>query len=357
MGNFHRKNVLLGFSGGADSTAAVLLLRKAGYEVTGLHFNVLREDSIVSKEEDNVNSVAKQLSLPLIFKDVSVAFKNKIIKSFCEDYINGRTPNPCVMCNPLIKFNILQKTADEMGISYLSTGHYSRIYQKSNDISYIQQAINEKKDQSYMLYRLPEEIVRRIIFPLGEMKSKEATREMLREVGLINADKKDSQDICFIKGCSYKDFIKNQGISSKPGNFIDKGGNILGTHEGLVNYTIGQRKGLNKTFGKPMFVLSMCKDDNTVTLGESVDLLETDVQFTNPCYTAYGNSLYLPSEYENIEVSVKLRYSAKSAKALLTQRNAPYPVLKFEEPQRAPTSGQSAVLYIDDVLIGGGIII
>ena len=351
------KSVLLGFSGGADSTAAVLLLRKQGYTVTGLNFNTLPANDNFLKEKDFISAVAAQLSMPLLFKDVSSAFDNKVISAFCNDYKSGRTPNPCIMCNPLIKFNVLEKTADELGIENIATGHYARVFNSTEDFSFVRRARSEKKDQSYMLYRLSSRVLKRVIFPLGEMESKESTRELLRSKDMMNAETKDSQDICFVKEGSYKDFLTNRMIDSPFGNFIDKDHNILGIHHGLINYTIGQRKGLEKTFGKPMYVVKMNQDENTVTLGEESELYKTDVYFDHAFYTQFEDCGTVPAAYENLEVYAKLRYTAKPSKATLLQDSESRPFLRFLEPQRAPTPGQSAVFYREDVIIGGGIIL
>jgi tRNA-uridine 2-sulfurtransferase len=350
------KNILVGFSGGADSTAAVLLLREQGYSVTGLHFSVLPQTGAPSKESDFVSSVASQLELPLIYKDVSRDFNNHVISSFCSDYISGRTPNPCILCNPLIKFDVLKKTADEYGIEQFATGHYARIFRDNEGHYFVRRAANERKDQSYMLYRLPHSVLSRIVFPLGDIESKEVIRDLLRNKGILNAEVKDSQDICFIKEGTYKSFLKNRGIISPPGNFIDKEKRVLGIHHGLINYTLGQRKGLETTFGKPMYVTGISKEDNTVTLGEETDLLKTDIFFEQAFYPKYGEASALPAEYEMTKVQAKLRYSAKPAQAILRTDNTLRPYLHFLEPQRAPTPGQSAVFYLGDFIIGGGMI-
>lgn len=355
MTSFHSQKVLVGFSGGADSTAAVLLLQKQGYHVAGFHFTVLQEK--INEEVDRVHSVAKQLDIRLIHQDISDEFRNKVIHPFCNAYKSGFTPNPCVLCNPLIKFKALYQTAQEMGFDKIATGHYARIYSTEDNLHFIRQAKNIKKDQSYVLYRLEADLLAHTLFPLGEAASKEAVREMLKNYKLSNAEAKDSQDICFIKNSTYKDFLFENGITSSPGHYIDKSGQILGMHQGITNYTIGQRKGLGQTFGRPMFVIGIQEDNNTVVLGEEEDLYKDFVSFSNPFYTAYGRCASLPSAYENLEVNVKLRYTAKPARAILCQQSNPFPTLHFLEPQRAPTPGQSAVLYEDDIVLGGGLII
>lgn len=356
MPNFHNQKVLLGFSGGADSTAAVLLLQKQGYHVIGLHFTVLN-NSATGNETENVYSVAKQLNIQLVNKDLSEEFKNKVIDPFCEAYRTGFTPNPCVLCNPAIKFKILYKTAKEMGCHKIATGHYARIYSAEDGTHFVRRATNMQKDQSYVLYRLDSNLLSHTIFPIGEAGSKEDIRQLLKNHKISNAEAKDSQDICFIKNGSYKDFLSQNGIISLPGNYVDKNGTVLGMHQGVSNYTIGQRKGLGQTFGKPMFVIGINAKNNTVILGEEKELYKDFVSFSDSFFSVYGECSQLPAEYENIEVYAKLRYTAKPAKAFLYQENAQYPILHFREPQKSPTPGQSAVLYKDDIVIGGGIII
>jgi tRNA-specific 2-thiouridylase len=357
MTTFRNQNILLGFSGGADSTAAALLLQQQGYNVVGFYFSVLNNTAAANEEKNNVNAIARQLNIQILNKDMSEEFNEKVIHPFCEAYRTGSTPNPCVLCNPLIKFKALYATAEEIGFNKIATGHYARIYNNCEGTTFVRRAENIKKDQSYALYRLSSELLSHIIFPLGEIHSKEDTRQILKNHKISNAETKDSQDICFIKSSSYKDFLNQNGIISSPGDYIDKNGKILGTHQGIANYTIGQRKGLGKAFGKPMFVTGLNQNNNTVILGEEKELYKDSVTFSNLFFTAYGDCLKLPSTYENTEVYVKLRYTAQPAKALLYQQTSEYPLLKFTEPQKSPTPGQSAVLYQNDIIIGGGVII
>ena len=345
----NRNKVLLGLSGGVDSATAALLLKEKGFSVTGYYFDVAGNNI---KGRDEAAAVAEQLEIDFIYEDVSKDFGEIVIGNFIDEYLHGRTPNPCVMCNPNVKFKHLIHHADEIGASYIATGHYCRVFHDENDGKfYICRAVNEKKDQSYMLYRLGQEVVSRLIFPLGEFLSKDETRELARENSLQNAEKKDSQEICFIDPMdNYAEYIKRAGYTSRPGNFVDKNGNVLGKHQGILNYTIGQRKGLGIALGKPAFVTKIDYEKNTVTLGDNEDLFNTSVISCNNVFTAYSAEIY-----DGKEVLAKVRYSAKPAKATI-KADGNCIIATFEEPQRAATPGQSIVFYEGDHVIGGGFI-
>ena len=344
-----KTKVLLGLSGGVDSTAAALLLKEKGFKVTGFYFDVTGENE---QGRDDARKVAEQLGIELICADVSAEFGEKVIGNFCSEYLCGRTPNPCVVCNPNIKFKKLIETADSIGAYYIATGHYCRLYRNDETgACYVSRAANEKKDQSYMLYRLGQDVLSRLIFPLGEFLSKDETRELARSKNLQNAEKKDSQEICFVDPTeNYVDYIKALGYDSKPGTFIDKDGRVLGEHKGIVNYTIGQRKGLGIALGKPAFVTAIDSDKNTITLGDNEDLFSNTVISRNNVF-AYGEA----SDYDGMKVMAKVRYSAKPASSVISVDNKKI-TTTFKQPQRAATPGQSIVFYVDDHVIGGGFI-
>ena len=344
-----KNKVLLGLSGGVDSTSAALLLKEKGLDVTGYYFDVTGENTEGRRE---ARKVADQLDIELIIDDVSGIFKEKVINNFCSEYLHGRTPNPCVICNPNVKFRKLIETADRIGAFYIATGHYCRIFRDENTgACYVTRAFNERKDQSYMLYRLGQDVLSRLVFPLGEFADKKQTRDFARSKKMINADKNDSQEICFVDPSeNYADYIKGLGYTSQPGRFIDKKGNVLGEHKGIVNYTLGQRKGLGIALGKPAFVTSIDFDKNTITLGDNEDLFSNKVISDDNVF-AFGKA----EDYHGTKVMAKVRYSAPLSEAILEVDNNII-TTTFTEPQRAATPGQSIVFYVDNHVIGGGFI-
>ena len=350
----HRDRVLLGFSGGVDSTAAALLLRKAGYSVTGLFFDVHKEKSPNAKLAEKT---ASELGIPFIYRNVHEDFSKEIIDYFCREYQVGRTPNPCVMCNPTIKFPVLLEEADAISAYHIATGHYAGIHHDDESgLYYIKQAENLKKDQSYMLYRLGQDVLSRLIFPLNQVEDKEQTREIARKEGAGNADRKDSQEICFLpEDQNYIRFLKEKGLEAASGNFIDGEGNILGIHQGITHYTIGQRKGLGKTFGKPVYVTKVDHNNNTVTLGNNEELFISVVRSENHA-VVLGSGQSLQS-LDGTSVEAKIRYTAKKAAATLRITGNGIVETHFVEKQRAATPGQSIVFYKDNLVLGGGIIV
>ncbi|MBK5246111.1 MAG: tRNA 2-thiouridine(34) synthase MnmA [Peptostreptococcaceae bacterium] len=350
----NKNKVLLGLSGGVDSTAAALLLKKDGLKVTGLFFDV---NEIKGKASESAKYTAKQLEINFVYKNVSQSFTDIVIHNFCKEYTEGRTPNPCVICNPSVKFKTLIEEADKIGAYYIATGHYAGVYfNENNGCYYIKQAENIEKDQSYMLYRLEKEILSRLLLPLDHISDKEETRNLVRTEEISNSEQKDSQEICFIsKGENYMNYIKSRGYESQPGNFINKNGNYLGKHSGLVNYTIGQRKGLGITFGKPVFVSEVNHNNNTVTLGDNKDLFRKMVTSKDNVFVfPEGKS---PEIYNNAHVTAKIRYAARPMAATLNILENGFIETNFEEMQRAITPGQSVVFYQENLVIGGGFIV
>ena len=346
------KKVVLGLSGGVDSTSAALLLQREGYDVTGLFIDVTGRSDCGRQEAERA---ASELGIELIYRDVSADFEREVIEPFCEDYAAGRTPNPCILCNPSVKFRTLIEAADDIGAGHIATGHYAGTYHdEENDLWYIRRAKSRQRDQSYMLYRLGQEVISRLLLPLYDMTDKSEVRKIAEENSMGNAGAKDSQEICFIDdGASYKDFIRARGYEPRRGDFTDKEGNVLGEHEGLLNYTIGQRKGLGIALGRPVFVTGMESETNTVVLGDNSDLFSREV--------ISGNNI-MHGEYARIGdgdisgITAKIRYAAPHAHARIESLGEGRLRTVFEEPQRAATPGQSVVFYRDDLVIGGGII-
>lgn len=263
------------------------------------------------------------------------------------------TPNPCIQCNKFMKFNYFYKKAVELGCEYIATGHYAKTEFSEKYDQYVLKKSNAgKKDQSYVLYNIPSQIISKILFPLGEFENKEQIRKIAEENNLKTAKKPDSQEICFIPDNDYVGFLnRNSNKKQKPGNIVDKNGKVLGIHKGLINYTIGQRKGLGIANATPLYVIELNTDRNEVIVGEEKDIYSNKLIATDINYTL-NIDITKP-----LEVQAKIRYSAKLAEAVINKLENGKIMVEFKEPQRAITKGQSVVFYIDDVVLGGGIII
>ncbi len=349
------KKVLVAVSGGVDSGAAVYLLKKAGYSVSAIMLRLFdktdENGNIITNDVDSARDLCKALNVDFIYADYREEFKRDVIEGFVKSYINGKTPNPCVECNRSIKFKYVFDYADKNGFDYIATGHYARVcHDVESGIHSLLKATDIKKDQSYVLYNLTDAQLKRLLLPLGDY-SKDEVRAFAKEAGLKNYNKADSQDICFISG-DYYDFITSfTGETFPEGNFIDKDGNVLGKHKGIIRYTVGQRKGLGLSFDSPRFVISKNPRDNTVTLGKSEELFFDTVVAKNI------NIINKDTFDFPVKCEAMIRYNQKPqpATAYLMEENTLKVV--FDTPQRAPSPGQSLVVYQGDTVIGGGIII
>jgi len=348
--NEKKKKVLLGISGGVDSSASAVVLKEMGYEVIGATMKLCPKDNNLAIED--AKKVCDKLGIEHIVIDCKEQFKNNVIDDFIKAYKDCKTPNPCIECNKYLKFGVFFEKAKELECDYIATGHYAKVEYSEKYKQYVmKKSESDKKDQTYFLYSISKEILPKIILPLENFTDKSDIRKISELHDLNVTHKKDSQEICFIENNDYVSFIKeNEKEEFKQGNIVLKDGTIVGKHNGLINYTIGQRKGLGISYKNPLYVISLDKKKNEVIVGEEKELYTKELKAEN-C-----NFLLDIDLSKEIEVMAKVRYRAKEAKAKLKfENNIAYVV--FEEPQRAITRGQSVVFYINDVLLGGGKII
>lgn len=343
-----QKKVLVGMSGGVDSTLSVHILKDAGYETAGVNCLFCPGESTLLDVSD-AQKAAEKAGIPFHVLDLRADFSKNVIGNFISTYECGGTPNPCIVCNKHLKFGAMLDKALEMGFDYIATGHYARVaFDEGTGRFLLKKGLDEKKDQSYFLYTLTQHQLSHTLFPLGEM-TKDTVRERAEELGLINAKKRDSQDICFIPDGDYAAFIeRNLGKTYPKGSFVSTDGRVLGEHQGIIHYTVGQRKGLGIALGKPAFVRSIDPDNNTVTLCDNHELFSKEV-------TAKGiNLISVDSIDESMRVKAKIRYRHEAQWATVTQTDKDTLQVVFDEPQRAITKGQSLVLYDGDTVVGGG---
>jgi tRNA-specific 2-thiouridylase len=355
------KRVVIGMSGGVDSSVAAYLLKQQGYDVIGVTMQIWQDKSkeayareggccSLSAVED-ARRVCDKLDIPFYVMNFKQIFEKLVIDYFVDEYLLGRTPNPCIACNKFIKFDALLERSKALEAEYVATGHYARImYDEGYKRHIIKKSATPEKDQTYVLYNLNQDQLSHILMPLGDY-NKGQVREIARELDLRTANKPESQEICFVEDNNYGRFInERRGDEIKPGLFVDARGNKLGTHKGIAHYTVGQRKGLGIALGKPMYVVEIIPDKNLVVLGD-----ETEV-FSRELTASQMNFITFEKLEEPLEVKAKIRYSAKEAEAKVFPIDSDSVKVVFEEPQRAITPGQAVVFYQDDVLVGGGTI-
>jgi tRNA-specific 2-thiouridylase len=359
--------VLVAMSGGIDSTVVALMLHHEGYEVVGMTMKTWDYASSGSgtkaKKEtgccnldsfNDARAAAVEHGFPHYILDIRDEFGDFVINNFVDEYLNGRTPNPCVLCNTHIKWRALLKRADAMNCDFIATGHYAKIRQHTNGNYIISKAVDETKDQSYVLWGLEQDLLSRTLLPLGGYRKTEI-RQMALDFGYPELAKKaESYEICFVPDNDYRGFLKRRmpGLEEKVagGNFVDKQGNILGKHKGYPFYTIGQRKGLDITFGKPVYVTAIDPDTNTVVLGEETDLHRQTMKVGKLNLQKYS------SIESGMETVTKIRYRDAGTPSLLFQQSSNEMEVRFLEEAKGVAPGQSAVFYEGDDVVGGGII-
>lgn len=347
--------VVVGMSGGVDSAVAAYLLKQQGYEVLGLTIRTWNPDAGYSRccEIDDAREVCRKLDIPYHVLNCESAFREHVTEPFISCYLNGKTPNPCVGCNLHVKWERMIYWANINQAEYVATGHYAYIINKDGRYT-VKTAEHAEKDQSYMLYQLPQEYLARTLMPLGDY-DKETVRKIAQEAGIHIANKGDSQDICFITNGNYADYIcANADTSSvKEGNFVDVDGNVLGTHKGIINYTVGQRKGLGIALGYPAFVKHIDAEKNEITLCDERAIYASSIT----CDQLNFMSIPTPAVGEKVRSNVKIRYHHRAQSATLTLTDENTLLIEFDEPVKGPAPGQSAVFYDDDgCVMGGGII-
>jgi len=360
------KKVIVGMSGGVDSSVAAYILKQQGYDVTGVTMQIWQDETEECQSEnggccglsavEDARRVANMLGIPYYLMNFKDDFRRSVIDYFVEEYRNGRTPNPCIACNRYVKWESLLLRSLQIGADFIATGHYAKIRRMENGRLSVCRSVTDKKDQTYALYSLTQEQLAHTIMPIGDY-TKDEVRLIAEKAGLPVAHKRDSQEICFIPDHDYASFVETyqdeaiRQAMTKSGNFVDNDGNVLGTHQGITHYTIGQRKGLGLAFGKPVFVTEIRTDTNEVVIGPESDLMKKEVR---ACHLNFMSEI---PDGSKRRVTAKIRYNHAGAPAEFCRTGEDTMTVVFDEPQRAPAPGQALVVYEDDHILGGGTIV
>ena len=355
-----KKKVVVGMSGGVDSSVAAYLLKEQGYDVIGVTMQIWQEEDQFTQQEnggccglsavDDARRVAQMLEIPYYVMNFRKEFQKSVIDYFVKDYLEGRTPNPCIACNRYVKWESLLKRSLDIGADYIATGHYAQIEHLPNGRYAIKNSATAAKDQTYALYNLTQEQLSHTLMPVGAY-TKDQIRAFAEEAGLPVAHKPDSQEICFVPDGDYGRFLREYGhVEMTPGDFVDREGRVLGRHKGLPCYTTGQRKGLGVSAGRHVYVVRKNAADNTILLGDNEELYAREL---TACRV---NWISGTAPTEPVAVTAKTRYSQTEAEAEVTPLPEGRMRVVFRQPQRAITSGQAVVLYDGDTVLGGGVI-
>lgn len=348
MGDIQSKKVMVGMSGGVDSSVSAYILKKQGYDVTGV--TILMNSCHTFLSIEDAEKVCETLNIPHVILDFKKEFNQKVIQYFISEYLEGKTPNPCIVCNRYIKFEELLNKAMEMGMDYIATGHYAKV-DKEGDRYLLKKSSNKRKDQTYFLYSLNQDQLSKALFPLEDLE-KDDVRNIAKELGLPVHNKPDSQEICFVEDNDYSKFIEeNSDTEVLPGDIVDTKGNILGQHTGIFNYTVGQRKGLGIPSNKALYVIEIDIEKNQIVVGEDSE------GFKSELIAKDINLISIDRLEKEMNVEAKIRSGAKESPATIQPIKDGTFLVKFEVPQRAITPGQAVVFYDGDIIVGGGTIL